>query len=150
VAVQTAGVRVRPLDELDTESIVRIDEKISGRYRPEVWERRVMYYLRRDPEASQVAVAEGRVVGFMLADLRGGEFGLDEPGGWIERFGVDPAFRGRDLGRQLFAAVAAHMRAAGAKSIRTLVDEKDTGIAGFLSAMGLKPSSLRALEMPLE
>jgi hypothetical protein len=34
----------------------------------------------------------------MLGDLRV-EFGLEEPSGWIERFGIDPDFRGRDLGR---------------------------------------------------
>src|SRR5258708_26609915 len=50
--------------------IVRIDEKISGIYRPDVWESRVIYYLRRDPDASQVAEIDGKVVGFMLGDLR--------------------------------------------------------------------------------
>ena len=62
-------VRIRPLDELDLNGIVRIDEKITGIYRPEVWEQRVMYYLRRDPGASQVAESGGKVVGFMLGDL---------------------------------------------------------------------------------
>jgi hypothetical protein len=43
MAQTIAGVRIRPLDELDIGSIVRIDERISGIYRPEVWERRVTY-----------------------------------------------------------------------------------------------------------
>jgi len=68
-------VRVRPLDELDISGIVRIDERISGLYRPDFWENRVMYYLRRDSQSSQVAEAEGRVVGFMLADVRAGAVG---------------------------------------------------------------------------
>jgi ribosomal protein S18 acetylase RimI-like enzyme len=147
--VQGAALRVRPLDELDIGAIVRIDEQITGTYRPEVWERRVGYYLRRDPEASQVAEADGAVVGFMLADLRGGEFGLEEPSGWVERFGVDPRYRGLDLGRLLFAAVADHLRAAGAKTVRTLVDSEDRGVAGFLGALGFRPSSLQALELDL-
>jgi len=63
-------LRVRPLDELDIDSIVDIDEKIGGRYRPEVWERHIGYYLRRDPDSSVVAEAEGRVVGFMLGEVR--------------------------------------------------------------------------------
>ena len=148
--VQSAAVRVRPLDELDIGSVVSIDEKISGLYRPEVWERRVGYYLRRDPEASQVAEVDGKVVGFMLADLRGGEFGLEEPSGWIERFGVDPAFRGRDLGQTLFEAVVRHFKSAGALTVRTLVDQRDAAVAGFLGAMGFKPSPLQALELSLE
>jgi ribosomal protein S18 acetylase RimI-like enzyme len=133
----TTAVRVRPLDELDITGIVRIDEKISGIYRPEVWEERVMYYTRRDPGASQVAEAGGRVVGFMLGDLRAGEFG------------IDPDFRGQDLGRRMFDAIRAHFAAEGAKSVRTLVDTDDDAVAGFLRAIGFQPAPLQALELKL-
>jgi len=142
-----APIRVRPLDELDIGGIVRIDERITGIYRPEVWERRVGYYLRRDPGASQVAEADGRVVGFMLGDLRAGEFGLEEPSGWIERFGIDPDYRGRELGKRLFEAMVRHFRTRGASRVRTLVDRKDAGVAGFLGALGFTPSELQALEI---
>ncbi|HEV2105528.1 MAG TPA: GNAT family N-acetyltransferase [Candidatus Eisenbacteria bacterium] len=145
----STGVRIRPLDELDLDGIVRIDEKITGIYRPEVWEQRLIYYTRRDPGASQVAEVDGRVVGFMLGDLRAGEFGLEEPSGWIERFGVHPDFRGRDLGRRMFAAIRAHFAAEGARSIRTLVEAGDAGLAGFLQAVGFRPAALQALEIPL-
>lgn len=145
-----AETRIRPLDELDISAIVRIDERISGSYRPDVWERRVGFYLRRDPGASQVAEADGKVVGFMLGDLRAGEFGLEEPSGWIERFGIDPDHRGQDLGRRMFEAMVTHFRQGGARSVRTLVDRSDAGLTGFLEALGLKPSPLQALEMPLD
>ncbi len=144
-----AQVRVRPLDELDIGSITRIDERITGIYRPEVWEQRVGYYLRRDPESSQVAEVDGRVVGFMLGDVRAGEFGIEEPGGWIERFGIDPDYRGRDIGRQLFVAMVRHFRASGARTVRTLVDDRDAAVAGFLGALGFEPSALKALEVRL-
>ena len=94
--------------------IVRIDEKISGQYRPDIWEQRVMFYVRRDPGASQVAEADGKVIGFMLGDCRAGEFGLEQPSGWIERFGIDPDYRGQELGRRMFDAMCAHFRAEGA------------------------------------
>ncbi len=141
--------RIRPLDELDIGGIVRIDERITGVYRPEVWEKRVGYYLRRDPGASQVAEWEGKVVGFLLGDLRAGEFGLEEPSGWIERFGIDPDHRGRDLGKQMFEAICRHFRAEGATRVRTLVDRGDPAIGGFLRALGFAPSTLEALELPL-
>ena len=145
----STAVKIRPLDELDITGIVRIDEKISGIYRPEIWEERIMYYTRRDPGASQVAESGGKVVGFMLGDLRAGEFGLEEPSGWIERFGIDPDFRGQDLGRKLFDAIKAHFTAEGAQSVRTLVDTNDGGVAGFLKAIGFTPAPLQALEMRL-
>ena len=142
----TADVRIRPLDELDLDGIVRIDEKISGLYQPDLWEQRVMFYTRRDPGASQVAEANGKVVGFMLGDCRAGEFGLEEPSGWIESFGIDPAFRGQDLGRRLFEAICAHFRAEGARSVRTLVASDDAALVGFLKAIGFGDSPLTALE----
>jgi len=145
----TTTPRIRPLDELDIDAIVRIDERISGVYRPDIWEQRVTYYLRRDPECARVAEHDGRVVGFMLADLRGGEFGLEERTGWIERFGIDPQYRGQDLGRQMFAAILEHLRAEGATSLRTLVDTKDAPVAGFLGALGFAPSTLQAMEIRL-
>jgi ribosomal protein S18 acetylase RimI-like enzyme len=144
-----AQAKLRPLDELDIGAIVKIDERITGIYKPEIWEQRVAYYLRRDPESSQVAEMDGHVVGFMLGDVRGGEFGIEETSGWIERFGIDPDYRGRDLGRQLYEAMLKTFRARGVSAVRTLVDESDAGVAGFLGALGFKPSPLRALVMPL-
>lgn len=142
--------RIRPLDELDIGGIVRIDERITGQYRPEVWEGRVGYYLRRDPESSRVAEVDGKVVGFMLGDVRAGEFGLEEPSGWVERFGIDPDYRGRDLGKRLFEAMCGHFRARGAPVVRTLVDGSDPAVAGFLEAVGFGASGLRALERRLD
>ncbi|HYH44935.1 MAG TPA: GNAT family N-acetyltransferase [Thermoanaerobaculia bacterium] len=137
------ALRIRPLDELDIDGIVAIDEKIRGRYQPEVWERRIGYYLRRDPEASLVAEADGRIVGFMLGEVRSGEFGLDEPTGWIEVLGVDPGYRGRAVGRQMAEAMLQHFRSQGALSVRTLVDEDMAEIGRFFGALGFEPARLR-------
>ena len=144
-----ADVRIRPMTELDIEGITRIDERITRRYRPEVWEQRVGYYIRRDAESSQVAEVAGSVAGFMMGEVRGGEFGLEEPTGWIEFFGVDPDVRGRDLGRQLIDALLAHFRSQGAHIARTMVAASDTDIAGFLKAMQFTPAALTALEKRL-
>jgi ribosomal protein S18 acetylase RimI-like enzyme len=143
MAETATEVRVRPADEMDISAIVGIDEKISGQYRPEVWERRVGYYLRRDPEASVVAEADGRVVGFMLGEVRSGEFGIEETTGWVEHLGVDPGFRGRAVGRQMLDAMLEHFRSRGARSVQTLVDEEMGEILSFFSALGFQPSTLR-------
>ena len=142
-------VRIRPMTELDIEGITRIDERITKKYRPEVWEQRVGYYIRRDSESSQVAEVGGKVAGFMMGEVRGGEFGLEEPTGWIEFFGVDPDVRGRDLGRKLIDALLAHFRDQGAHIARTMVAAADADIAGFLKAMAFTPAALTALEKRL-
>ena len=143
-------VVIRPMTELDIDGITRIDERITRQYRPDVWERRVGYYLRRDADSSQVADMAGKIAGFMMGEVRGGEFGLDEPTGWIEFFGVDPDVRGRDLGRKLIDALLAHFRAQGAHLARTMVATKDEDIAGFLKAMQFTPAPLTALEKRLD
>jgi ribosomal protein S18 acetylase RimI-like enzyme len=141
-----AEARIRPMTELDIESIVRLDERITGRYRPDVWEQRVGYYIRRDPESSQVAELDGKVVGFMMGEVRGGEFGLEEPTGWIEFFGVDPEARGQALGRRLCEALLAQFRARGAHVARTMVSKRDAGIESFLRAMGFDDADIVPLE----
>lgn len=142
-----SDIRIRPLSELDISRIVSIDERLTGVYRPEVWERRVGYYLRRDPESCPVAEFEGKVVGFMFSDVRGGEFGLEETTGWIERFGVDPDYQGRSIGRRLFEAVKTHMIQNEVVTVRTLVDKNDSDLAAFLRAVGFDNASLQALEL---
>lgn len=137
------SIRIRALDELDISDIVAIDEQIGGLYRPEVWERRIGYYLRRDPEASVVAEVDGKVAGFMLGEARSGEFGLEEPTGWIEVLGVDPSHRSKALGRRMATAMLEHFRSQGVRSVRTLVDEEREDLRGFFSSLGFEPSGLR-------
>jgi ribosomal protein S18 acetylase RimI-like enzyme len=140
----TSEVRVRPLEDMDISDIVTIDEKISGKYRPEVWERQISYYLRRDPDSSVVAEIGGKVVGFIFGEVRSGEFGLEEPTGWIEVLGVDPDQQGKAIGRRLAEAMLAHFKERGTHTVRTLVDEeKQADIRGFFNSLGFEPSSLR-------
>ncbi len=142
-------MRIRPLSELDIESICRIDERITGRYRPEVWEDRVAYYIRRDPDSSQVAEQDGKVVGFMLGEVRGGEFGLEEPTGWIEFFGVDPKARGGGIGRRLAETILGRFRDRGAHVARTMVAQADKDIDSFIRRIGFAPAPVTALEKRL-
>lgn len=142
-------VRIRPLDELDIDDIVAIDEKLGGEYRPEVWEARVGYYLRRDPEGPVVAEVDGQVIGFMLGEVRSGEFGLEEPTGWIEVLGVDPDHQGRTAGRLMAEALLDHFREQGVTRVRTLVDEDMEDLSRFFTALGFEPSSLRSFARTL-
>ncbi len=142
-------VHIRPLDELDIGAIVAINEKISGKYRPDEWEGRVGYYVRRDPEAQVVAELDGEVVGFMLAEVRSGEFGLEEAAGWIEVLGVDPECRGRAVGRKMAESLLATFRDRGVSKVHTLIDDDMEEIALFFSSLGFEPGSLRPFVLSL-
>ena len=139
----TADVRIRCFEDTDLGDISGIDEKIGGSYRPGVWEQRMAYYSRRDPDASLVAELDGRVVGFMFGEIRSGEFGMEEPTGWIEVLGVDPSARGKAVGRRLAESIMAHFQRGGATTVRTMVDAEMGGIERFFESLGFEPASLR-------
>ncbi len=144
-----APIQVRALSELDLQDIVRIGEKTRSVYQPDLWEDRVTYYLRRDPEGSVVAESGGRVVGFMLGDVRAGEFGIEEPSGWIEVIGVDPEFAGRGVGTALAAEMLARYRSRGIRRVRTMVDEAMPQVERFFVRTGFAPDSLRPFVIEL-
>ena len=145
-----ADVTLRPLTELDLEAVTSIDEKISGSYRPDEWENRVAYYIRRDAELSLVAVQGKDVVGFMLGEVRSGEFGLEETAGWIEVMGVDPDVQGQSIGKKLLEGMSKGCKARGAKKVRTLVDSKSQeALVKFFEATGFKATPTRLLDRPL-
>lgn len=136
------AIRIRSLSEVDIGDIVEIDEKIGGKYRPKVWEQRIGYYLRRDPEVSVVALDDGRVIGFMLGEVRSGEFGLEEPAGWVEVLGVDPDCQGRSVGRLLGEAMLSRMKSRGAATVRTLVEKPMEDLGRFFLSLGFAPAPL--------
>ena len=140
-----ATVRVRPLDELDLTEVVAIVEAAGGGYDPRFWEDRIAAWLRRDPEGALVAVVDDRVAGFMLGEVRRGEFGFSEPTGWIEVLGVDPAQRGKAIGRALAEALFEHFRSAGAAVVRTLVEESRPELVQFFSTLGFESAPIRPL-----
>ena len=150
MSVASAAPTVRSLTELDLDGIVRIAEKTRGRYEPDLWEDRVTYYLRRAPEGSVVAESDGEVVGFMLGDVRTGEFGIEEKSGWIEVLGVDPDAAGRGVGRALAEEMLARFRKAGVVTVRTMVDASMPEVEAFFGALGFAADSLRPYSKKLD
>ena len=138
-----SAVQVRSLSELDLGGIVRIVERTRNRYQPDLWEDRVAYYLRRDPEGSVVAEIDGEVVGFMLGDVRAGDFGIEEPTGWIEVLGVDPGHAGHGIGRALGEAILERYRARGVRRVRTMVEQSMPDVESFFRKLGFEADSLR-------
>lgn len=136
-------VTIRSLDDTDLGAVTALDERVTGSYRPDVWERRFAYYMRRDPDASLVAESDGKLVGFMMGEIRSGEFGLEEPTGWVEVIGVDPEARGQAIGRRLAESILEAFRGRGAVTVRTLVDEDQSGIGEFFAALGFEPAPVR-------
>jgi ribosomal protein S18 acetylase RimI-like enzyme len=85
--------------------------------------------LDHDPGALLVAVADGRVVGTLIA-------GFDGWRGTMYRLGVVPELRRRGIAGRLVEAGHARLRALGARRVGALVEAGETGAEGLWAATG--------------
>lgn len=61
-----------------------------------------VYHLQRDdPLLNLGAEIDGKLVGFVFAEIRLWEFGRGEKTGLIKVLGIDPEYQGRGIGRKL-------------------------------------------------
>jgi GNAT superfamily N-acetyltransferase len=136
------AIVIRRLEPSDEQPIIDIDAKIVGKERAVSWRQRVFRYLERyHPPVSHVAEADGVVIGFIIGDIRGWEYGMPS-GAWIDIMGVDPAYQGQGLGRRLVEAFVAQCRHQGIKRIHSFMREDDTRIRRFLEAAGFSRGAL--------
>jgi GNAT superfamily N-acetyltransferase len=140
-------VVVRPLEPFDVDSIVAIDEKLSGQARKDYWRRRLEIAGLRPPWMSVVAETDGRLVGFLFGWVGESEFGIPQSTGWVDLIGVDPAYRGRGVARALldrFVQSGRELRAL--ERVATLIDLGQVDIREFFLRQGFQPGRMVQLE----
>jgi ribosomal protein S18 acetylase RimI-like enzyme len=129
----------------DTEAVLAINEKITGRPHEAQYESRIIDALTRNPLGCLVAEAEGVVVGFILGDIRGWEFAIPKSG-WIEIVGVDPDFQGQGIARELIGKLGRYFRNQNVERIMTMVNWNEGGLVGFFRSLGFERSEFILLE----
>lgn len=140
-------VLIRPLRKEDIPSIIEIDAKITGAARSSLDNEKIAYYLR-NPLVCWGAETRGQLVGFMLGDIRGWEFGLSESG-WIEILGVDPAYQRKGVGRALLNAMLDEFKKRHVKTVRVVARWYDP-ILSFFRAEGFEHGELLSVQKDLE
>ncbi len=140
-------VLIRTLTKKDVESILDIDSKITGAHRTSLDSEKIDYYLR-NPLVCWGAETRGKLIGFMLGDVRGWEFGASESG-WIEIMGVDPAFQRRGVGRSMLNAMLDELKKKGVKTVRVVARWYDP-ILNFFRAEGFQHGELLSVQKDLE
>jgi len=143
------GVKIRALKKEDLDAIVQIDEKVLGENRRNYWERKLEFLDNRSSQISLVAELGGAVVGFILGDISGWEFGVPETIGWIDTIGVDPANQKKGLATALANELIKNLRALGVKTIYTLVSWNDWDLLQFFHAMGFTRGDMINLELKI-
>jgi len=143
------NLNIRTLRREDLDAIVRIDEKVLGENRKSYWEKKLELMNNRSSQISLVAEVEGSVVGFILGDVSGWEFGVPETIGWIDTIGVDPAYQKKGLARALAHELIKNLKVLGVKTIYTLVSWNDWDLLQFFHAMGFTRGDMINLELKI-
>src|SRR5688572_4201358 len=140
-----AAVRVRELTLRDLDRILAIDQRITKVKRKatdnDLWR------LLAETTTCFGAEVDGRLVGFVLADVRPWEFGVRQPVGWIIALGVDPKHQKAGIGRKLGERVLAEFRKLGVGEAKTLVGAKEKDLAGYFESLGFKEGGERVLSL---
>ena len=143
------NVRIRPLKKEDLETIVEIDGRVLGDKRKDYWKRKLERVDNRSSQVSLVAEIEGNVVGFILGDVSGWEFGVPNTIGWIDTIGVDPVYQKKGLATALAQELIKKLKTIGVKTIYTLVSWNDWDLLQFFHAMGFTRGDMINLELTI-
>lgn len=138
---------IRTMNGNDLDRIVEIDTKILGKSRPEYWEMKLELVEKRSPIASLVAEMDGKVIGFIIGDASGWEYGVPEDVGWIDTIGVDPVYQRKGIAQMLFREMIDHLKKVGVTSIYTFVNWRDWSLLQFFDSMGFTKGDMFNLEL---
>jgi ribosomal protein S18 acetylase RimI-like enzyme len=146
-----AALDVRDLRREDLDDVVRIDALHTAERKPDYWSRVFRDFLdaRTPGLVGLVAEHRGRLIGYLVGDVRAFEFG-SEPCGWVFAVGVDPRETRRGVASALLDEAGQRFRRAGVTRARTMVRRDDVGVLSFFRANGFSGGSFVQLEKRLE
>jgi ribosomal protein S18 acetylase RimI-like enzyme len=137
--VLSETLTIRALAREDLGEVVAIDASIEGRPRRAYVERRLAAALREPALHAQFAACAGdRLVGYILARVLEGEFGVGQPALRFEMIGVRAEARGQGVARRLFDTLAQWAGRHGVRDLRTAASWRDTTMLTWLAAMGFE------------
>jgi len=143
------NLKIRPLKREDLETIIEIDEKVLGESRKDYWERKLALMNDKATQVSLVAEMDGEIVGFILGDVSGWEFGVPDTIGWIDTIGVEPDYQKKGLATALTGELVKNLKALGVRTIYTLVSWDDWDLLQFFRAMGFTRGDMINLELKI-
>ena len=130
------GLNIRPLAMRDLDAIVEIDRKVLGKARTDYWENKIELSNTHYPLSCLVAEMDGKVVGVILGEVSGWEFGIPDTIGWVSTIGVDPAYQHQGIAERLTQDFVKNVKSVGVTILYTLVNWNDWDLLKFFRAMG--------------
>ena len=138
-------VKIRRMTEADLPRVKEIDKELVGPHRSISWPLRIeahWWVYRGLPNF--VAEVDGELVGFILGDIRGVEYGT-EIGGWIDMMGVAPKRQSMGVGRMLVETFCAECQKQGVK-VMVIVMGNDKRLVKFWNCVGFRKGNLVSYE----
>lgn len=149
----SAAITVRFLGIDDLEDTLRIQEKILEAQNSGSTERLVslkdttLFHLQHgDPLLNLGAEIDGKLVGFIISEVRRWEFGRGGMTGWILILGVDHEYQGMGVGHKLSSTLLEHFRKKGIKKIRTMVEWHEGELISYFKSLGFNMLGMLPLE----
>ncbi len=106
-------------------------------------------HIKKEGNMSLVAVANKRVVGFVISELMTNSFGLDQ-GGWIKNVGVLPQYMGKGVGQALANELFDAYRRKGINEIFTASRWDWGDLLSFFKSLGFDRSNFINLYKKLD
>ncbi|MDF1565215.1 MAG: GNAT family N-acetyltransferase [Deltaproteobacteria bacterium] len=128
-------VRLMKADDFD--AVVALDSRTTGAARVEYYQMKFdkLFASKEFLPTSMVAEDEaGALVGFVMAELYMGEYGISRAGATLDTIGVEPGQRQQGVGKELLEALMAHLKQLGVTRVNTLVDVSDETLLTFFSS----------------
>jgi ribosomal protein S18 acetylase RimI-like enzyme len=150
--VAPTAIVVRDLRNDHLDDVIRVDAVHTGERKPRYWGGVFRDFLDSEQERVRVGLAaenNGRLVGYLLGEVRAFEFG-SEACGWIFAVGVDPEDARAGVASALLEEACARFRRAGVSRVRTMVGRSEVGVLSFFRTNRFVGGSFVQLERNLE
>ena len=149
--LETETAYVRRLRPDDLERVIALDARIVGRRRDEYFRIKLdMAMKETGVEISLAGELDGIFVGFLIARVFYGEFGITEPAAVLEVLGVDPGFRGRGVAHAMIRQLRTNLLGLGVRRIQTEVSWGDQAMMAFFNREGFEPAKRLCLDLDCE
>jgi GNAT superfamily N-acetyltransferase len=143
------SVKLRVLRMNDLDAVTEIDYNLLGTRRREYWESRIEGSETSGVPSSLAAEANGKVIGFILGNVSGWEYGIPKNVAWIDTLGVVKEYQKKGIAQLLFREMYSMFKKVGVDKIYVFVNRRDRDLLKFFDKIGFQRGDMINLEFKL-